>query len=121
MYIANYPDSDTLSHQAAELSVRLAAEAIVTHGRFTVALAGGSTPGKLYSLLANEPYRSQIDWALVEVFWSDERCVPVDDAESNFRMAQEAFLRKVPIGENQIHRIHTDSHDRYAPRHAYGI
>ena len=49
MYIATYPDSDTLSHQAAQLIVRLAAESVVTHGRFTVALAGGSTPRKLYA------------------------------------------------------------------------
>src|SRR5258708_7900507 len=119
MYIATYPDSDTLSHQAAQLIVRLAAESIVTHGRFTVALAGGSTPRKLYSLLANEPYRSQIDWALVEVFWSDERCVPVDDAESNFRMAQEAFLSKVPIAENQIHRLHPDLPSPHPSPHTY--
>ena len=121
MYIATYPDNDTLSHQAAQLIVRLAAESVVTHGRFTVALAGGSTPRKLYSLLANEPYRSQIDWALVEVFWGDERCVPVDDAESNFRMAQEAFLSKVPIAENQIHRMHADWPDRDAAAQAYVI
>src|SRR5260370_37209108 len=112
MYIATYPDSDTLSHQACQLIVRLAAESIVTHGRFTVALAGGSTPRKLYSLLGNEPYRRQIDWALVEVFWSDERCVPVDDAESNFRMAQEAFLRKVRIAEDEIHGMAADWRDR---------
>jgi 6-phosphogluconolactonase len=121
MYIATYPDSDTLSHQAAQLIVRLAAESVVTHGRFTVALAGGSTPRKLYGLLANEPYRSQIDWALVEVFWSDERCVPVDDPESNFRMAQEAFLSKVPIAENQVHRMHADWPDRDAAAQAYVI
>jgi 6-phosphogluconolactonase len=121
MYIATYPDSDTLSHHAAQLIVRLAAESIVTHGRFTAALAGGSTPRKLYGLLANEPYRSQIDWALVEVFWGDERCVPVDDAESNFRMAQEAFLSKVPIAENQVHRMHADWPDRDAAAQAYVI
>lgn len=121
MYIATYPDSDTLSHQAAQLIVRLAAESVVTHGRFTVALAGGSTPRKLYGLLANEPYRSQIDWALLEVFWSDERCVPVDDVESNFRMAQEAFLSKVPIAESQIHRMHADWPDHDAAAQAYVI
>ncbi len=121
MYIATYPDSDTLSQQAAQLIVRLAAESVVTHGRFTIALAGGSTPRKLYSLLGNEPSRSQIDWALVEVFWSDERCVPVDDAESNFRMAQEAFLSQVPIAENQIHRMHADWPDHDAAAQAYVI
>jgi len=121
MYIATYPDSDTLSHQAAQLVVRLAAESVVTHGRFTVALAGGSTPRKLYGLLADEAYRSQIDWALVEIFWGDERCVPADDAESNFRMAQEAFLSKVPIAENQVHRVHADWPDHDAAARDYVI
>jgi len=97
VYIATYPDSDTLSHQAAQYTVRLTNESIVTRGRFTIALAGGSTPKKLYALLASEPYRSQINWALVEVFWGDERCVPPDDAESNFRTAQETLLSKVSI------------------------
>ena len=119
MYIATYADSDTLSHQAAQLIVRLAAESVVTHGRFTIALAGGSTPRKLYGLLASEPYSSQIDWALVEVFWSDERCVPVYDAESNFRMAQEAFLSKVPIAEKQIHHMQADQPDRHAAARDY--
>ncbi len=119
MYIATYADSDTLSHQAAQLVVRLAAESAVTHGRFTIALAGGSTPRKLYSLLASEPYRSQIDWTLLEVFWSDERCVPVYDAESNFRLAQEALLSKVPIAEKQIHRMRADQPDRHAAARDY--
>ena len=121
MYIATYADSDTLSQQAAQLVVRLAAESVVTHGRFTIALAGGSTPRKLYGLLASEPYYSQIDWALVEVFWSDERCVPVYDAQSNFRMAQEAFLIKVPIAEKQIHRMRADEFDRHAAARDYVI
>src|SRR5579863_9951861 len=105
MYIATYADLDTLSQQAAQYTVRVANQSIVTHGRFTLALAGGSTPKKLYALLAAEPYRSQIDWALVEVFWGDERCVPPDDPESNFHMAQEELLSKVPIASRQVHRM----------------
>jgi len=119
MYVATYPDSDTLSHQAAQFTIRIAAESIVTHGRFMIALAGGSTPKKLYTLLASEPYRSQVDWALLEVFWSDERCVPPDDSESNFRMAQETLLSKVPIPASQIHRMPADQPDREAASQAY--
>ncbi len=119
MYVAAYPDSDTLSHQAAQFTIRIAAESIVTHGRFMIALAGGSTPKKLYALLASEPYRSQVDWALVEVFWGDERCVPPDDSESNFRMAQETLLSKVPIPASQIHRMPADQSDREAASQAY--
>lgn len=83
MHIAIYPDIDTISQHAAVYTVRIAREAIVTRGRFTIALSGGSTPRKLYSLLATEPFLSQIDWELTEIFWSDERCVPPEDPESN--------------------------------------
>jgi len=121
MYIATYANSDMLSQQAALLIVRLASESVVTHGRFTIALSGGSTPRKSYNLLAGEPYRSQIDWALVEVFLGDERCVPADDAESNFRMAHETLLSKVPIAEKQIHRMPADQPDRQAAAQDYVI
>lgn len=119
MYIAKYPDLDTLSRQAANYTVQLANQAIVTHGRFTIALAGGSTPKKLYALLAGEPYRSQIDWTSVEVFWGDERCVPPDSEDSNFHMAQEALLSKVPIPTSQVHRMPADQPDHEAACQAY--
>ncbi len=119
MDIAVYPDKDTLSHEAARYIVRVAQESIVTHGRFTIALSGGTTPGKAYGLLASEPYRSQIDWALVEVFWSDERCVPAESEESNYHLAQEVLLSKVPIAAQQIHRMPADEADRYAASQAY--
>ncbi len=119
MYIAKYPDLDTLSQQAAQYTVQLANQAIVTHGRFTIALAGGSTPKKLYALLAGETYRSQIDWASVEVFWGDERCVPPDSEDSNFHMAQEALLSKVPIPTSQVHRMPADQPDHETASQAY--
>src|SRR5579863_4273003 len=121
MNIAIYPDADKLSHEAARFIVRLAGEASVSRGRFTIALSGGSTPKALYGLLATEPYRSQIDWASVEVFWSDERCVPPDDEESNYRMAEEVFLSKVPIPASQIHRMPADQPDRDAASQAYTL
>lgn len=119
MQIAVYPDTDSLSHAAARYIVQVAQESIVTHGRFTLALSGGNTPKKLYGLLASEPYRSQIDWALVEIFWSDERCVPPDSADSNFHMAQEVLLSKVPIPAQQVHRVPADAPDRDAASLAY--
>ncbi len=119
MQIAVYPNSDTLSHEAAAYVVRVAQEAIVTHGRFTFALSGGSTPKKLYALLAEEPYCSQIDWALVEIFWSDERCVPPDSEDSNFLLAQRAMLSKIPIAANQIHRMPAEKDDRDVASLAY--
>lgn len=119
MQVAVYPDSDTLSHAAALYIVRVAQEAIVTHGRFTFALSGGSTPKKLYAMLAEEPYRSQIDWASVEIFWSDERCVPSNSPDSNFLLAQQTLLSKVPIPTTQIHRMPADMEDRDAASLAY--
>src|SRR5947209_14808853 len=115
MNVIIYPDADTLSHEAAKYIVHLAQESIVSHGRFTCALSGGSTPKKLYGLLATEPYRSQIDWALVELFWSDERCVPPDDAESNYHMAQQVLLSKIPIPADQLHHMPGDPPAPNAP------
>ncbi|MBX5456170.1 MAG: 6-phosphogluconolactonase [Thermogemmatispora sp.] len=117
--IAIYPDSESLSQEAARLVIRLAQEAIVTHGRFTLALAGGSTPRKLYSLLASDPYRGQIDWTRVDIFWSDERCVPPDHPESNYRMAYEVMLSKLPIPAANIHRMPAEQADRQAAAESY--
>ena len=114
MHIAIHPDLDTISQQAAAYITRIAREAIVTRGRFTLALSGGNTPKMLYSLLASEPYSSQIDWQLVDIFWSDERCVPPDDPESNYRMAQEVLLSRISIPVPQVHRMPADRADREA-------
>ncbi len=119
MQIAIFPDTNTLSQQAAQYIVRLASEAIVTRGRFTIALSGGSTPKILYGLLGTEPYRDQINWASVEIFWSDERCVPPDSADSNYALAQEVLLSKIPIPANQIHRMPADQPDREAASREY--
>ncbi|MBV9259378.1 MAG: 6-phosphogluconolactonase, partial [Ktedonobacteraceae bacterium] len=112
MSVTIYPDIDTLSQEAARYVVRVASEAITTHGRFTLALAGGTTPKKLYGLLASEPYRDQINWALTEIFWSDERCVPSDSEDSNYHLAQQVLLGQIPIPAEQIHRMPADADDR---------
>jgi 6-phosphogluconolactonase len=121
MAVAIYPDSNTLSHEAAQYIVRLATEAIASHGYFTIALSGGSTPKALYTLLGNEPYHGQIDWALVEIFWSDERCVPPDSSDSNYQLAQEVLLSKIPIAANQVHRMPADKVDRDEASHEYTL
>ena len=119
MQLEIYPNGDTLSHEAAKYIVRLANQAIVTHGRFTMALSGGNTPKQLYGLLAAEPYRSQIDWNAVEIFWSDERYVPPDNPESNYHMAEQALLSKVPIPSDHVHRMPADQPDREAASQEY--
>jgi 6-phosphogluconolactonase len=99
------PDPKAAAQEAAERIVRAADENIALADRFTLGLSGGSTPKMLFELLASEPYRSQIDWPKVEIFFVDERCVPPDHADSNFRMAHEALLSKVPITPANVHRM----------------
>jgi len=121
MHIAIYDDKHTLSQYAAEYIMRIANESIDLHGHFTIALTGGTTPGEVYSLIGSEPFRSQIDWQLVHIFWGDERCVPHNSPESNFYLAQEALLQKISIPESQIHPMPADQLDRDAASQAYTV
>jgi 6-phosphogluconolactonase len=110
---------DALIAAAAQEFVRCARDALAARDRFTVALSGGSTPKPLYQRLTTEPFRSQVDWQRVEVFWGDERCVPPDSAESNYRMAHEALLAHLPIPKEQIHRMEAERTDREAAARDY--
>jgi 6-phosphogluconolactonase len=101
-----FPNPDALAEAVARHIVACAADAISARGRFTIALAGGSTPRAAYSRLATGDSRlTTADWRLIHVLWGDERCVPPDDPRSNYRMAREALLDRVPIPPDQIHRI----------------
>jgi len=104
-------DAEQVSRRAADLFLRLAREAEARYRSFTVALSGGSTPKGLYARLAQEPYRTQVPWNLIHVFWGDERCVPPDDADSNYKLAADALLSQVPLPETNIHRVPTDPGD----------
>src|SRR5438034_540443 len=99
------PDADAIAREAANRIVEIAEASIELHGRFSIALSGGSTPKKLYELLASDEFRDQIDWAKVEIFFGDERCVPPDHPESNYRMAREALLSKVPVPGDNVYRM----------------
>jgi 6-phosphogluconolactonase len=103
------PSLEALSREAAARFQRLAAESITAAGRFSVALSGGSTPLVLYHLLAEPPFRGAIDWARVHLFWGDERFVPPDHPDSNYRAALEALVRRVPIPTANVHRIPTEA------------
>jgi 6-phosphogluconolactonase len=98
---------DALTEEAAKLFVETAQQAVSARDMCCVALSGGSTPRPLYEKLALPPYRDQIDWHRVQVFFSDERFVPPDAPESNFRMANEALLSRVDIPERFIHQVAT--------------
>ena len=73
--------------------------------RFSVALAGGNTPRRVYELLATERFKQRVEWAQVDLFFGDERCVPPDHPESNYAMAYETLISKVPIPAKNVHRI----------------
>jgi 6-phosphogluconolactonase len=98
-------DIDELNRKAAEQFIGLSNQAIQRSGQFAVALSGGSTPRTIYSLLASADYKERIDWSRVHLFWGDERCVPQDHPESNFRMARESLLSKVQVPSENIHRM----------------
>jgi 6-phosphogluconolactonase len=98
-------DPAGLAYEAAERCIAASKLFIRTKGRFAVALSGGSTPKALFALLAKEPMRSQVEWEKWDVYWGDERCVPPTHADSNYRMAFETLLSKVPISEENIHRM----------------
>lgn len=107
-------NADDLCRQAAAEFVRLAKESRHDRGRFTVALSGGSTPRALYSLLAAPEYKERIFWPQVHLFWGDERCVPPDHADSNYRMVRESLLSKIQIPETNVHRMAGEKEPRVA-------
>ncbi len=102
------PGPAALARAAVEHIIARAAAAIASAGRFRLVLSGGETPRHTYLLLADAEFARRVDWARVEVFWGDERCVPPDDSRSNYRMARETLLDRVPILPEHIFRIHVE-------------
>lgn len=117
--ILRFPDPEAVCHAAAEEFVRIAAASIADRGRFIFALSGGSTPKRLYELLAQPPYRDEVDWTRIEFFWGDERTVPPEHADSNYRMTREALLQPLGIAPEQIHRMVGESPDLDAAAQEY--
>ncbi len=107
-----------LFHAAADEVISTATEAITQRGRFTIALSGGSTPKNLYTLIAANASTS-LPWAQVFFFWGDERHVSPTDAESNYRMAEETILSKVPVPPANVFRVPTENPDASQVAEAY--
>jgi 6-phosphogluconolactonase len=105
-----FPSLDELSQAAADLFADRARRAVEQHGSFSVALSGGSTPRELHSLLAGE-FRQAVPWNKVRFFWGDERHVGPSDPDSNYRMANETLLSKVPVGAGNVHRVLAEDPD----------
>ena len=113
-------DLASVARHGAELFVRLA-RAATDRGpdgpaqgsprRFSVALSGGSTPREMHALLTRPPFIGQVDWAIVQFYWGDDRCVNPDDPQSNYHMARETLLDALPISPSQVHRMHTEESD----------
>jgi 6-phosphogluconolactonase len=106
-------DASDLARRAADVFASIAEDAVRKRGRFMVALAGGDTPRALYAVLAADAQvpAPRLDWSRARVFWGDERCVPPDHPESNYRMASEALLDKVPIPAAHVHRMRGEDED----------
>ena len=99
---------DDLNRMAAERICTAAGQSIASHGSFTLVLAGGNTPRKLYELLAAPPYTDTMDWRNMHIFWGDERWVAPNHPDSNFNMATKSLLAKIDIPAANIHRMRTD-------------
>jgi 6-phosphogluconolactonase len=101
---------------AAVAVAGLLSEAIATRSAASLALAGGTTPRAMHEVLATLP---DVDWSRVSIYFGDERCVPPDHADSNYRMARESLLTRVPIPDTNVHRMLGEFSDREAAARAY--
>lgn len=99
-----FNDLESMSRFAAGLILKAAAEALAAGDKFSLALAGGTTPRRLYQMLAEQPWTSRIDWPKTHLFWGDERAVPESDPHSNYGLARENLLTKITIPQENIHR-----------------
>jgi 6-phosphogluconolactonase len=112
-------DLDELSSAAVDQFAQIANRSIIAHGSFSVGLAGGSTPSHFYSLLASDNHRLKLDWSRVDFFLGDERHVPPDSEQSNFRMAKETLLDPLDISPARIHRWQSELSDANEAANAY--
>ena len=115
-----YDDPAALAEAAAQAIAACAVEAVAARGRFTVALAGGSTPRETYQRLARPPLRDHMPWDRTWVFFGDERGVAPDHPDSNYRMANQALLAKVPIPAKQVARVRGEAEDPEDAAAEYG-
>lgn len=106
-------DSDDLAHKAADIFLATSLDAMTERGHFRVALSGGSTPRSLYEVLANKSgrYAAAFPWSETDFFWTDERYVPPDHADSNFRMTNLAMLQPANVPLENVHRVKTETTD----------
>jgi 6-phosphogluconolactonase len=112
-------DVESLAHRSVDFFIDQANKAIAQKGVFHVAISGGHTPQRFYELLGREDHKDEIPWDKVQLFWVDERYVPVDSAMSNYKLAADTFLRHVAIPQANVHRIPTEFDDLSEAAHNY--
>lgn len=100
-----YPNKEKLVAATAEIVTDCIEQAIQQNGLCNMALSGGNTPGGVFSILASSPYRDRVDWSRLYLFWGDERMVPPEHQDSNFRMVRETLLDHVEIPSENVHRM----------------
>jgi 6-phosphogluconolactonase len=100
-----YPTPPAVAQAAAQLFTDTVLNAVQTRGLARVAISGGTTPKAVFALLASEPFLKQIPWDKLYLYWVDERCVPPDHPDSNYRMTNEAMLSKVPLPADHVFRM----------------
>ena len=108
MELHKFKDAEALSEAVAKWIADIIAATLKKQARFTIALSGGSTPERLHKILAASPYKEQIDWSKLHIFWGDERAVPFEDSRNNAKMAYDTLLNFVPVPAAQIHVMRTD-------------
>ncbi|MGE5276530.1 MAG: 6-phosphogluconolactonase [Acidobacteriota bacterium] len=112
-------DAEALARASAEEFRQAVASAVGGRGEAAVALSGGTTPRRLYELLAGEAHRNRLDWARIHFFFGDERHAPPEDPESNYRMAFESMFQRVPVPEGNVHRIRGEAPEAEAAARDY--
>ena len=108
------PDAEAVARRGADLFTLYAREAAAARGVFAAALSGGQTPRALYQQLARQTIAQKIPWRRVQLYWGDERCVPPDDASSNYGSAHHAFIKHVAISPDNVHRMRGENEPQAA-------
>ena len=99
------PDAAAVAKKAAEHFAATVKQAVAARGMARVAISGGSTPKRMFAVLSEEPFLSDLPWDKLHLYWVDERCVPPSDPESNYGVTKELLLDKVPLPASQVYRM----------------
>ncbi|MBF0207286.1 MAG: 6-phosphogluconolactonase [Oligoflexia bacterium] len=110
---------NNLCKEVTEKIYKLSEKGIKENGCFTIVLSGGSTPQGIYLLMANDFYRNKFQWKFIHFFWGDERCVPICDPNSNYRMISDILLTKIDIPRVNIHEIAINTNNPTSTAHIY--